>query len=407
MRIAVFVKSTTFHTGYGGLETQNKLLCEGLVKKGHDISVFSPQRELKFETKYDNGVKYHFLPSIYKLTSFKNKQNWVYKSVEAFKKHYLDNPFNLVVSQSSAGLGVIKNKAEFNVPIISISHGTIIGEFRTNIQVAKGIKGYLHLLKDAIFVLRVFFGRQRQFIHGSNKIVAVSSVVKEALINETFVSEEKIIVINNGIDPALFKNDSFQNSPDFSYNPTILYVGQITRSKGLDTVLKLALEPEFSNIEFNIIGGGDYLEELKSLSEKENITSRFKIHGKKPYAELITYLNQLQNAVFVFPTKRYEGFPMVLVESLFLGFPVVAYDVGGVKDAVINGETGALIPSEEYGTFKEAVLKIAKDVQTYKTYSENSRKYAYNNLTSEKMIERYEQVFKEVLEKHENITNNL
>ncbi len=391
MRIAVFIKSTTFHTGYGGLETQNKTLCEGLVRRGHDISVFAPQKELKFETKYENSVKYHFLPCVYKLTHF-GKNNWLNVSRGVSAKHHKEKPFDLVISQSSAGLGIIQKRQEFNVPIVSISHGTIIGEFQTNFQTAKGFKAYFRLLKDSIFVLRVFFGRQRQFIHGSNKIIAVSSAVKEALLNETFVSKDKVAVVNNGVDPALFTNIS--NAPTDS--PKILYVGQITKSKGLDTLFKLSQEPEFAEIKFDIIGGGDYLEELKALVEKSQ-KDNFILHGKKPYLELLEFLNQQKDAIFAFPTRRYEGFPMVLAEALFLGFPVVAFGVGGVSDAVKTEETGFLIPSGEYAQFKEKLLDLINSPTKRKTFSENSRKFAYNNLTLDKMLDQYEKVFAEVL----------
>jgi len=88
MRIAFFIKSTTFHNGYGGLETQNRALCEELVARGHDILVFSPQRELKCETKYEKGVKYHFVPCVYRLARF-NKKNWFFKSRKIKKIHLI------------------------------------------------------------------------------------------------------------------------------------------------------------------------------------------------------------------------------------------------------------------------------------------------------------------------------
>ena len=45
MKIAVFTKATTFHEGYGGLETQNKALCEKLAERGHKVTIFSPQKQ--------------------------------------------------------------------------------------------------------------------------------------------------------------------------------------------------------------------------------------------------------------------------------------------------------------------------------------------------------------------------
>lgn len=113
MRIAVFIKNTTFHTGFGGFETQNKVLCEGLVSRGHSVVVFSPKRDLEKEKAQENGVNYVFVPSIFRrfsALSSGNKKSWINKSVEVFADFHKKEPFNLIISQSSGGLGVIKEK---------------------------------------------------------------------------------------------------------------------------------------------------------------------------------------------------------------------------------------------------------------------------------------------------------
>lgn len=397
MRIAVFIKATTFHDGYGGLETQNKSLCEGLVSRGHDVLVFSPQKELKFETKYENGVKYHFVPSVYRLARF-NKENWFYKSQEAFLEFHEEVPFDLVISQSSAGLGIIAAKKKYGVPIVSISHGTIIGELKTRLQDVTGIKGYLKLLRDTLFVLKVFFGRQRNFVHGSDKVIAVSSAVKEALINETFAAESKITVINNGIDAAKIKAAEAKEF-DSKYEKKILYVGQIIKTKGLETLLKLANEAEFSSVGFEIVGSGEYLEDLKEKVHSLDISDRFRLHGKLPYEEVLSYFKAPNLSLFAFPTERVEGFPMVLVESLFAGLPVVAYDIGGVSDAVINSETGFLVEKGDYAAFKEKIKELLQKPELQKKLSEKCKMYAKSELTLQSMLDKYEVVFTEVINK--------
>lgn len=405
MRIAIFIKSTTFHSGYGGLETQNKFLCEGLAQRGHDVLVFAPQKELRCETKYDLGVKYHFLPCEFKLRG-NSSTNWTKVSAKIFGQHHKEKNFDLVVSQSSAGIGIIENRSYFNVPIVSISHGTILGEFKTKFQSVSSPKEFLGLAKDALFVLKVFFGRQRKFIHGSSKIIAVSQAVKKALIDETYVSDQKVVVINNGLDPSLF-NKSEENSGSKPTYPEILYVGQVAKSKGLLTLLNLALEEEFSQTKFNIFGDGDFYDELKKKVSALGISDRFILFGKKPYSELLSILKQHEDCIFCFPTKRYEGFPMVLVEALFLGFPIVAYNVGGVSDAIKNEETGFLIPSENYSLMKDKILFLLNNKEKRKEFSEKGKKFAYNDFTLDKMLDRYEEVFRQVIAEYENTQNCL
>ncbi|MBD3366144.1 glycosyltransferase [candidate division WWE3 bacterium] len=401
MRIAVFIKSTTFHANFGGLETQNKVLCEGLVKRGHDVLVFAPQQELKFETKYENGVKYHFIPSVYRLLRF-NKNNWYYKSQEAFQKFHKEKSFDLILSQSSAGVGPISTKDTYKVPAISISHGTILGEFRTRLQTATGLKELLALTKDTLFVLHNFFGRQRKFVHGSDKIIAVSSAVKEALVEETFTLEDKIEVINNGIDPKKIENAKPPAHDHASPSKkSILYVGQIQKSKGLNTLFKLAQEPEFKDVDFEVIGGGDYLEELRQKTKSANMQDKFRLHGKLPYEKVLAYFKTPSIKLFALPTQRVEGFPMVLVEALFAGLPIVAYDIGGVSDAVITGKTGFLVPAGDYETFKKHVLELLSDVDLQENLSKPAKDFAYSNLTLEAVLSSYEEVFEQVVDSQE------
>lgn len=90
MKIAVFIKSTTLHKNHGGLETQNKVLCEGLVKKGHSVTVFSPKKDFDRSETEENGVRYVFVDAsygAYLLSSFK-KDSWGKVSLEVFDKFH-------------------------------------------------------------------------------------------------------------------------------------------------------------------------------------------------------------------------------------------------------------------------------------------------------------------------------
>jgi glycosyltransferase involved in cell wall biosynthesis len=340
MRIAVFAKSTTFHKNYGGLETQNKVLCEGLVQRGHEVTVFSPKKELDVEEAAENGVFYRFIPSVYRtITPFwKYGQNWFKKSARVFAREHKDKPFDIVISQSSAGVGIIKIKEELGVKVIAVSHGSILAEFKTKIVSARGIKEYLYLLKDVAFVLMIYFGRQRHFVLGANKVVAVSGAVKQLLMDETFASDEHIKVIYNGIDPGKF--NGYLRKPDSQGKIRLLFIGRVVRSKGVFDLLKVfkELSDEEDKVILNIVGDGEDLEALVSAAKQTGLEDKVNFLGKIPYDEVASKL--FASDVFVLPTLRVEGFPMTLPEAMFAELPVVANDLGGVSDAVEDGVTG-------------------------------------------------------------------
>jgi len=401
MKIAVFTKKTTFHKGYGGLETQNKVLCEGLTGRGHSVTVFSPKWDLDLDEANEKRIKYIFVDCVYRMGPVfgffgtMQKKNWINRSFEEFSKLHEKGKFDLVLAQSSAGLGVIKRKRELGVKVISISHGSITGEYKTFLSSMELPRDLLLLIKNTGFAAKNFFRRQREFVHGSDKIIAVSNFVKESIIDETFVMDRKIEVIHNGVDPESF----FEQDKKISRGNKILYVGQIIKSKGMLDLMKMFISStEFSNLKIDLVGAGELLGMLQSRSIHDpKLKDSVNFLGKVPYDELVDkYYKNKEYGLFVLPTKRYEGFPMVLVEAMFSALPIVAYDKGGVRDAIEDGENGFLVKQDDINGFKAKVLQVVEDEDLRKKMSNNALKTAYEKYTLSSMLDKYEKVIREV-----------
>ncbi len=401
MNIAVFTKKTTFHKGYGGLETQNKLLCEGLSRRGHKVTVFSPDWGANLEQKTDAGVNYIFVKCVYRMGPVfgffgsLQKNNWLNRSYEEFYKIHQNSKFDLVLAQSSTGLGIIKKKNLHGAPVISIAHGSIIGEYKTFLSSMVLPKDIFLLIKNTGFMLKNFFRRQRDFVNGSNKVIAVSEQVRQALLDETFTDDARIEVVNNGIDPTPF----FKQNEDIKRGKKLIYIGQVIKSKGVDEIVNFFNDSRFGDFEVDIIGDGELLPELKEKVARVNSLNT-KVHfiGKVAYEQLVaSFYKNLEYGVFIFPTKRFEGLPMVLVEALFSGLPVVAYENGGVSSAVFNGETGYLVPAGNSVEFKNKILEIISDDNLRESMCKKSLKNAYENFTIDTMLDKYEEVFRKVI----------
>ena len=402
MRIAVFIKSTTFNKGYGGLETQNKVLCEGLAGRGHEVVVFSPAKDgviasPKDETvpsgsprfaRNDAGVEYIFVPCVYRmLFASMDKNNWVNRSYQEFVKYHKEKPFDVVISQSSAGLGVVRNRQKLGIKIVGISHGTIGGEMRTLINSAKNPSDLIKSAKSLAFGVANYFGRQRQYIHGCNKIVAVSSAVKESIINETLAPEEKITVIHNGINGSKIPQKNW-GSVKAGEPFKILYIGRIEESKGLQELL-LACK-ELDGIFVNIVGDGPFLEELKAVSRQLKMSQKVLFYGKLPYEKTVEMY--ACSDAFVLPTKRVEGLPMTLVEACFAGLPIITTDMGGNKDAVENKFNGFLLDKLDVGVLTSKLLELANNHELAKSMGLNGKIKAQKEFGLALMIKSYEQM---------------
>ncbi|AHB40034.1 TPA: glycosyltransferase family 1 protein [candidate division WWE3 bacterium] len=394
MNIAVFIKSTTFSGSYGGLETQNKLLCEGLVSRGHKLTIFTPRFAREKEQAIENGVKYIFVEcktAQYSSLTVSKKDSWAEKSCEVFRMTHSGEKFELIIGQSSGAAGVIKNKEEFGLPIVSISHGTKMGEFQTKIKSDSSVRGLMKSFLDLPHVLKNFFTVQREFVHGSNIVVAVSNSVKKALVDETFVEETKVRVINNGIKPLNVETvDGGRNIGKFR----LLYVGQLIRSKGIGKLAKLLLADNMKDFTLDIVGSGELQEELGEISGKSE--GRINLRGKLDYAEVLRMYNPARFDAFVFPTSRIEGFPMVLVEAMFGRLPVVAFNLGGVSDAVTDGETGYLVDPGKFDVFKNKLVELKNDPESARKMGVNALNKATERFTLDKMLDSYEEIFKEL-----------
>jgi len=392
MRIAVFIKKTTFHKGYGGLETQNKILCEGLAERGHDITVFSPKLDLDLTKKTEHGVDYVFVPCTFRsLFSEFIKDHWYNKSYEVFSNYVKQQPFDLIVSQSSGGFGIIKHKKEINVPILTISHGSTLMELKTDYQNISNFKSVLKLIPNTGYSLYNLFFKQRFLIQNSDVVVAVSNFVARSLSFEATSPKNKFVVIHNGIDSTKFETaQSDQNHTHFE-TPHFLYLGQVQKSKGMDYLIKIVEDPAFKDIHIDIVGSGDYLEEFKNIITKKSLHESFTIHGKVDYDKVLYFYTKAY--AFLFPTNRYEGFPMVLVEAMFNKLPIVAFNKGGVADAIVNNETGYLLPAGNLKKFKKSMFSLLNNVELRNNMGLKSLEKAQKEFTIETMLNRYEKVF--------------
>jgi glycosyltransferase involved in cell wall biosynthesis len=396
MKIAVFTKSTTFHKGYGGFETLNKTLCETLIKRGHKIVVYSPRKELDLEIVEENGVIYKFIDCIFgdfKVLHSFSKDSWENRSVETFTSDHKEVKYDLVLGQSSWALPIIRIKNSLGIKVISILHGSKIGEYDTQLRNVKTMKDLFYSIRNLPHVLRAFFKTQREFVHGSDKLVAVSNYVKKAIVEETFVFEDKITIIHNGVDEKKFKDTPKEENIEDG-EVTLVFIGRVIRAKGIFILLEAL--GKISNLKWklNVIGEGDAFEELKKEVNQKNLSGKIFLKGLMGYDEVIKELEKAD--IFILPSMRVEGFPMTIVEAMFSGLPVIASDIGGNFDAVVDGETGYLVKPGRVEELSEKISKLINDGNERLLLGENGRKKAYKEFTIDKMVDKYESLFKEV-----------
>ena len=197
----------------------------------------------------------------------------------------------------------------------------------------------------------------------NKKVIAISQSVKDSLKKFELVPDNKIFVLTNGIDYLKFNKTAI--SRDFAVNRPLI-IGTVCRlewQKGLSYLL-LAMKiilAKFPETRLEIVGDGSLLGELQDLSKKLSISKSVSFFGK--FTEVIPFYNRMD--IFVLPSL-YEGFGIVLLEAMASGVPVVATNVDGIKEVVVDGKSGILVPPKNPEAIANAVTHIIEDPQLRK-----------------------------------------
>ena len=145
-------------------------------------------------------------------------------------------------------------------------------------------------------------------------------------------------------------------------------------------------------VEVEIIGDGPDMEDIKDLVEGMSLSDRVFLLGALDRRSVLQKLTQ--SSVFVLPTL-WEGFPMTILEAMASGTPVIASDVGGIKEAV-SSEVGILIPrNADADVWAEAINEILdKDLREM---GNKAREVVNSKFSKEIMINKVFEVYSGVL----------
>lgn len=157
---------------------------------------------------------------------------------------------------------------------------------------------------------------------------------------------------------------------------TVIFVGHITKAKGCDIILELAILN--SDIEFRLLG--HISPDFKDIKLPKNVSILGEGNEKK-------VLEELEKAdVFLFPSRT-EGFPIALLEAMACGLPVIASAVGAIPD-MLEGKGGITIREISVRNFNDALKSVLEDKEERKRMSEWNKEKATNEFSEEKVLEK-------------------
>ncbi len=181
----------------------------------------------------------------------------------------------------------------------------------------------------------------------------------------------------------------------------ILFVGRHIERKGIEFLIRAAARLDAKKFEVRIVGKGNLTDSLRELAAKvapQNVTFTGPLSPEALQEEY------LQSNCFVLPAivdskGDTEGLGVVLIEAMQSGLPVVASDVGGIPDVVINGETGILVPEKNPEALAQAFQKLESDCSLERHLVEGASRRIDECFDWKKIAERQIAVYRSLLDK--------
>ena len=263
----------------------------------------------------------------------------------------------------------------YNIPRVLTNHSIMIGY------------DYELLWKTSSYFLLPY----RYYISKAQVIISVSKAADKFISG--FVSGNvKRVIIPNAID-----TDRFKPPKKDPITPTILFIGRLVYRKGVHVLLRafsyvVKEEPQAKLV----IAGKGYMKPiLRTLALKLNIRGNVKFKGYVPEEEKPTLYKR--SSIVAIPSIYGESFGIVALEAIASGRPVVASNIGGLREIIDNGSEGFLVNPNSPKELADKIIMLLQDKKLYKRMTLQARVKAERTYSWDKVIHNIIDVYSQIL----------
>jgi glycosyltransferase involved in cell wall biosynthesis len=197
---------------------------------------------------------------------------------------------------------------------------------------------------------KLYYHLQKFVVMRADHLIAVSNDVKNTLVQKLGAQAGKVSVISCGVDSSRFTpRNKAEVRRELGLSETakiVLFVGKIHFMKGVDILYECA--GMMRDVIFILVGNGPLRTDLENCM----------LVGPKPNDEMPKWMSAAD--IFALPSRS-EGTPVVILEALSCGTPVISSDVGGCPDLVKDGHAGYLFPIGNAAIFQEKITSLVND----------------------------------------------
>lgn len=237
-----------------------------------------------------------------------------------------------------------------------------------------------------------------------DQIVLVSKALYDFALLVEKTNKDKLMVIYNGINLKKFtivinqkQKEELKKSLGISLGDYVIgTVGRLEEVKNHKLLIRVFSQISLGkkNVKLLIVGGGPLFKELKDYANQQEVVDKVILTGARHDVE------QLLDIIDVFALSSLsEGTSLVVLEAMAKGLPVVATDVGGVRELVSNIDNGFLVSLTDEDSFVRGINDLLNDQELYRKVSVTNSKKASLEFGIKNTAIKYEEVYNKVLNK--------
>ncbi len=322
--------------------------------------------------------------------------NWVFN--HSLTKKALEIDADVYEAHAVSGYGFAEKLKALGVhkPLVHMIHGVLADEYEQAKQA-----GYASIRNRAV---NYFMGRlaklEEQAAQDASLIVTISNYSLQNIHNYYHVDSSKVRIVPNGVDIERFKpapdREASRKQFGLGKEPCVLFVGSLIPRKGLPLLVEAAKKvvKEQPEAKFLLVGDGPLRQHLANSIDAGNLSGNFRFLSNVADDMLPAAYGCAD--VFVLPSIQ-EGQGIVLLEAQASGVPVVAFDIGGVKETVRSGETGLLAKKADSDGLADSMLRLLRDKSLREKMGQSGRDFVTESFTWDICAEKMLKVYREVL----------
>lgn len=347
----------------GGAEVHLHQIMRRMVERGHRVTWFSCRFEGASEHDSYDGIE------------FVRRGRWFdanYVLPRAVKEHLKRERADLVVEDI--------NKIPFYMPLhVDVPVLAVVPHlFGTTVFREANPLSAAYVYAWELFIPRVY--RRCRF-------AAISPSTKDDLVRRG-VSPARVDVVLCGLDHERYRATGGGSRYQ---TPTLIHFGRVRKYKAIDTVIRSfgIIRERLPEARLLVIGDGPELGNLRKLTSELGLSAAVDFRGRVPTEELVEILNHVH--LFVNASPK-EGWGLTVLEANACGVPVVGSNRPGLKDSILDGKTGYLVPFGDVEAFAARGLEILGDEALWHRMSAAALEWA-GTMTWERTADEMERLF--------------